>query len=133
MIEKAHNKFIRSVNKTFEMPSVIKLCEYQRIPYREVDISKRNVFLRDSGKCQYCGTSNGLLTIDHIIPKSRGGDSTWENLTTACFKCNNKKGNKTPQEANMPLLTKPHKLNYVLYLNQKIGKVEQEWQPFLFT
>lgn len=133
MIEKAHNKFIRSVNKKYELPSVIKLCEYQRIPYREVELSKKNVFRRDNSKCQYCGTTSRLLTIDHILPKSRGGDSSWENLTTACFDCNNKKGNKTPKEANMPLITNPHKPNYVLYLNQKIGKIEIEWQPFLFT
>lgn len=67
------------------------------------------------------------------MPKSRGGDSSWENLTTACFDCNNKKGNKTPTEARMPLLGKPHKPNYVLYLNQKIGNVEEEWEQFLFV
>ncbi|MEZ4725333.1 MAG: HNH endonuclease [Candidatus Kapaibacterium sp.] len=107
--------------------------KYQRIPYREVELSKKNIFRRDSERCQYCGTNKGLLTIDHIIPKSRGGASTWSNLTTACFECNNKKSNMTPEEANMSLISKPHKPNYVLYLNQKIGRIEKEWKPFLFT
>ncbi|MER3329792.1 MAG: HNH endonuclease [Candidatus Kapaibacterium sp.] len=133
LIVRAHNKFIHTVNKTFELPSVIKLCEYQRIPYRDVELSKKNIFRRDGGKCQYCGSAKGILTIDHIMPKSRGGESSWENLTTACFNCNNKKSNKTPFEAKMPLLSKPHKPNYVLYLNQKIGNVKDEWQQFLFV
>ena len=126
-------KLIHSVSKTLDFPSVIKLNKYQRIPYREVELSKKNIFRRDSERCQYCGTNKGLLTIDHIIPKSRGGASTWSNLTTACFECNNKKSNMTPEEANMSLISKPHKPNYVLYLNQKIGRIEKEWKPFLFT
>lgn len=121
------------MNKSYAFPSVIKLCEYQRIPFRAVELSKKNILRRDGGKCQYCGTTKGILTIDHVIPKSRGGEASWENLTTACFNCNNKKGNKTPIEAKMPLLSSPHKPNYVLYLNQKIGKIEMEWEPFLFS
>ena len=76
LIEKAQNKLIHSVSKTLDFPSVIKLNKYQRIPYREVELSKKNIFRRDSERCQYCGTNKGLLTIDHIIPKSRGGAST---------------------------------------------------------
>lgn len=133
MIEKAHNKLIHTVNRSYEFPSVIKLCEYRRIPYREVELSKKHIFLRDNNQCQYCGTTKGLLTLDHIVPKSRGGESSWENLTTACFECNNKKGNRTPSEANMTLLTKPHKPNFVLYMNKKIGTIKSEWNPFLFT
>lgn len=132
LIESVQNRLVHSVNQSFEYPSVIKLCRYQRIPYRQVELSKKNVFRRDGGKCQYCGNSNKLLTIDHIMPKSRGGEDSWENLTTACFDCNNKKGNKTPSEAKMTLLSQPQKPNYVLYLNQKIGKVQSEWEQFLF-
>jgi 5-methylcytosine-specific restriction endonuclease McrA len=132
LIEKAQNKLIRTVSNSFAFPSVIKLCEYHSVPYHKVELSKKNIFHRDNNQCQYCGTKRGLLTLDHVIPKSRGGKTSWENLTTACFECNNKKGNRTPQEAKMTLRTKPHKPNYVLYLNKEVGTIKNEWKPFLF-
>lgn len=83
-------------------------------------------------RCQYCGSPSAPLTIDHIIPRSRGGGDTWENLTTACIVCNNRKGNRTPEEARMRLLTQPRKPNHVLFLRQYIGRVDESWKPYLF-
>jgi 5-methylcytosine-specific restriction endonuclease McrA len=132
LIEKESGKYIRSVSQSFDFPSVIRLLEYHRISYKQVELSRKNIFRRDGRRCQYCGTTNGKITIDHIIPKSRGGKESWENLTTACFSCNNVKGNRTPSEAKMPLLSRPQEPNYVIYLNQKIGNPKVEWKQFLY-
>lgn len=101
-------KKLRTPSDQFDFPSVIRLRRYIRLPYKKVVLTRRNVMRRDSFRCQYCGQKS-KLTIDHIHPKSRGGKDTWENLTTACDKCNVKKGNRTPKEANMELLSKPYR------------------------
>lgn len=132
LIKKVKGRKVRSVNSTFDFPSVIKLNEYKHIPYKRVELSRKNILRRDNGTCQYCGTKAGPLTIDHILPRSRGGEDSWENLVTACFSCNNKKGNRTPKEARMPLINIPSKPHYVIYLNQKLGRIEEEWRPFVF-
>ncbi len=87
---------------------------------------------RDNYQCQYCGSRSIELTIDHIIPKSRGGDDSWDNLTTACIKCNNKKGNRTPEEAAMKLLNTPKKPNHILILRRTVYNIDDTWKPFLF-
>ena len=131
LLESYRNKYIRTVNRKFALPSVIKLQDYVKIPYRSVEISKRNIIKRDNNTCQYCG-SKLQLTIDHIIPKSRGGEDTWENLVAACIRCNNSKGNLTPKEANMKLKSTPRKPNYIVFLKSTIGNVEQSWKQYLF-
>ncbi len=123
---------IRSKSIVFPYPSVIRLSSYIRVPYKKVELSHKNILRRDNMQCQYCGTRVGTFTIDHIIPRSRGGSDTWENLTTACTNCNNKKGNRTPEEADMKLLSVPTKPNHILFLKQYMGTVSQEWRPFLF-
>jgi len=88
---------VRSARAEFDMPSVILLQRYVRIPNaRKVPVSRRGVLRRDSNRCGYCGKSAN--TIDHVLPKSRGGKDTWENLIACCLRCNNVKGDKTPQE-----------------------------------
>jgi 5-methylcytosine-specific restriction endonuclease McrA len=87
---------------------------------------------RDGYRCQYCGTKTHELTIDHIIPKSRGGSDSWENLVSACKVCNNKKGNQTPEEAKMVLINAPRRPHHILFITQYMGKVEDNWKPFLF-
>ena len=87
---------------------------------------------RDDHKCQYCGKKNVEMTVDHIIPKSKGGADSWENLVTACVKCNNIKGNRTPEEIGMKLHSKPRKPNHILFLKLAIGAMEDDWRPFLF-
>ncbi len=132
MVAQRQNKYIRSVSQKIPQPSVIKLSNYIKIPFKNIELSRKNILRRDDHRCQYCGKKSVELTIDHIIPKSRGGVDTWENLVTACVKCNNRKGNRTPDEANMQLLTKPRKPNHILFLKQTIGSIEENWKPFLY-
>ena len=91
------------------LPTVIRLRQYVRVPYKQLPLTRRNLFHRDGHRCQYCGSSADQLSIDHVVPRSRGGLDTWENVTTACLPCNVRKGNRTPREASMPLMGKPHR------------------------
>lgn len=131
LIARKENKIIRSINHIFPYPSVIRLSRYIKVPYNKVELSRKNVMRRDNFTCQYCGSRNSL-TIDHVMPKSRGGLDTWENLTTACVGCNNTKGNRTPEEAEMKLKSTPKKPHHILYLRQFFGKLDESWKPFLF-
>jgi len=132
MVAQKQNKYIRSLTQKIPQPSVIKLSSYIKIPFKSIELSRKNILRRDDHRCQYCGKKTTDLTIDHIIPKSRGGGDTWENLVTACVRCNNRKGNRTPEEAEMKLLSKPRKPNHILYLKQTVGTIEENWKPFLF-
>lgn len=131
LLETYKDRYIRTVKRKYALPSVIKLQDYVKIPYRSVEISRKNILIRDKSECQYCG-SKVKLTIDHIYPKSRGGEDTWENLVTACIRCNNIKGNRTPIEAKMKLNSIPKKPNYIIFLKSTIGKVEENWKGYLF-
>jgi 5-methylcytosine-specific restriction endonuclease McrA len=92
-----------------KVPEVITLTRYDRMPVKIVAFSRRNVFKRDSFTCQYCGCRPGSeeLTIDHVIPRSRGGVSSWANCVLACIECNSRKANRTPEQAGMPLRKTP--------------------------
>lgn len=101
---------IKTTNGYFELPSVIILREYVRVPYfRSKSPSKRNVYRRDGHKCQYCGCHLNAknASIDHVMPRSRGGGHSWDNIVSACKPCNRKKSNRTPEEARMPLQKSP--------------------------
>ncbi len=91
------------------LPTVIRLRQFVQVPFRELPLTRRNLLQRDNHCCQYCGCKGERLSIDHVIPRSRGGGDIWENVTAACLPCNLLKGNRTPLEANMPLKRKPHK------------------------
>lgn len=132
VVEKHNKSFIHSAYLKLPRPSVIKLNQYIKIPFRKIEPTRRNILKRDDFRCQYCGKKGIELTLDHIIPKSRGGLDVWDNLVTACHRCNNKKGNHTPEEASMKLLSKISKPNYILFLKQTIGKIDDKWKPFLF-
>lgn len=90
---------------TFQIPRIVVLVNYVKVPYRENKPTRRNIFIRDNYTCRYCKKqlSADDLSIDHVLPKSRGGKESWENLVTSCKNCNYKKGDKTPEEADMPL------------------------------
>ena len=92
-----------------KLPTVIRLRYYVKVPYREVALTRKNILLRDNNTCQYCNCRGVDLSIDHVLPRSRGGTDNWENVTTACLPCNIQKSNRTPEEANMPLKRKPYK------------------------
>ncbi|MBW4581578.1 MAG: HNH endonuclease [Tildeniella nuda ZEHNDER 1965/U140] len=127
-----HNgKYIYS---DFPLPTVIRLRHYVRVPYKEIPLTRRNLLHRDSHSCQYCGYTGDDLTLDHVIPRSRGGGDSWENIVTACVRCNVKKGNRTPKEANMLLQFAPRKPYSGLYFevtkHLKNG-VNQEWRKYV--
>ena len=124
-------KELRTIRESYQFPSVIRLRSYIRIPYSKVVLSRRNIMRRDNFTCQYCNKKSDL-TIDHVIPKSRGGGDTWENLTTACEKCNVKKGNKTPKEAEMPLQKKPYRPVPITFFRDYNGGVQENWKPYLY-
>ncbi len=132
MVAQRQNAFVRSINFRMPQPSVIKLGNYIRVPFKTIELSRKNILRRDDNRCHYCGKKSLEMTIDHIIPKSRGGMDSWENLITACIRCNNRKGNRTPEEANMPLLARPKKPNHILFIRQSMGALDENWKPFLF-
>jgi 5-methylcytosine-specific restriction endonuclease McrA len=113
---------------------VIRLRQFVRVPYRQVPLSRRNVFHRDSHICQYCGRGDQPLSIDHVLPRSRGGSDTWENVATACLSCNVRKANRTPREAGMPLLWEPRRppssLGFEASRQIRSGQ-RQEWAKYV--
>ncbi|MBL7128224.1 MAG: HNH endonuclease [Ignavibacteria bacterium] len=131
VISSVNNKVIRTVYRTFEYPSIVRLIIFVRVPFKKIILSRKNIIRRDNHRCQFCGASSNL-TIDHIIPKSRGGEDTWENLTTACIKCNNKKGDRILEEAKMVLYNNPKKPSHITFIKNFAGKVDEDWKPYLF-
>ena len=123
VLNTVENKVIRSVYRTFKYPSVVRLILFVRVPFKKIILSRKNIIRRDNHRCQFCGVSTNL-TIDHIIPKSKGGEDAWENLTTACIKCNNKKGDRTPEEAKMVLFNNPKKPSHITFIKNFAGKVD---------
>lgn len=127
-----HNgKFI---SPNFPLPTVIRLRHYVRVPYKDIPLTRRNILHRDAHSCQYCGYTGDDLTLDHVIPRSRGGGDCWENLVTACVRCNVKKGSRTPKEAGMLLRYPPRKPYSGLYFEvtkQVKSGMHQEWQKYV--
>ncbi len=124
------SKAINTIANRFPMPSIIRLFQYVNLPYRGVILSRQNVFKRDSGRCQYCGSTRDL-TLDHVLPRSRNGKTSWDNLITACKGCNSRKGDRTPQEAQMPLRYAPYKPSFLMFLRDFSGKIDKDWEPYL--
>lgn len=124
----------KTLYSDFLLPTVIRLRYYVRVPYKEIPLTRRNILHRDSYTCQYCGYTGDELTLDHVIPRSRKGGESWENMVTACVRCNVKKGNRTPKEANMPLRNAPRRPYSSLYFevskHLKSG-MHAEWQKYV--
>lgn len=126
--------WLRSVNFEVQVPRVIRLLFYDRVPNQTVRFNRRNLFARDNNSCQYCGKrfSTSELSLDHVVPRSRGGDTSWENIVCACIACNVKKGGRTPQEAHMALIRKPTKPKRSPLVTLKLGNPKYEsWKSFL--
>jgi 5-methylcytosine-specific restriction endonuclease McrA len=123
---------LRSATDTYPWPHVIRLLAYVRVP-RTVKrkISRRALFARDGWSCVYCGSSGGRLTLDHVVPRSRGGDSVWENVVTSCAPCNLRKGNRLLEEASMTMRRTPRAPAPVLFIHLATPKVPAGWQPYL--
>lgn len=116
-------------DKTFDRPSVIRLFRYVSFPYKKVTLSRYNVYRRDGFKCLYCDSKDNL-TLDHVIPRSKGGANSWSNLATCCMKCNVKKGDRLLEETGMTLKHKPFIPSYLFFI-KKMNKVHDEWRPYL--
>ena len=123
---------VHSPTITLDLPSVIKIKDYIRYDNLSVDLNRKNVIARDEHVCQYCGVSKIPLTIDHVTPKGRGGVDTWENLVAACKPCNQKKGDRMPDEAGMVLKRNPKRPNRLYYFQRFVKEQQKDWHPYLF-
>lgn len=123
---------LRSATDTYAWPHVIRLVNYVRVP-RAVQrkISRRALFARDGWRCAYCGTASGRLTLDHVVPRSRGGGSVWENVVTSCAPCNLHKGNRLLEETAMQLRTPPRPPAPVLFIHLAATRIPRGWQRYL--
>ena len=132
LVEAHAGRALRAATTSLPWPSVVRLRGYVRVPYRKVLLTRRNLLRRDSHACQYCGATE-RLTLDHVLPRSRGGPETWENLVAACTRCNNRKGSRTPEEAGMALDRPPFRPSHVMYMRDFLGETEEAWKPYLFA
>lgn len=122
------------VHKDLLVPTVIRLRQYVPIPFREIPLTRRNVLQRDLHTCQYCGYRGEQLSMDHVRPRSRGGQHTWDNVVTACLRCNVHKGSRTPREAGMTMACRPRRPVSSLYFEasrQIRSGQRQEWQKYV--
>jgi 5-methylcytosine-specific restriction endonuclease McrA len=129
-----NDDWVRTVNSEIQVPRVIRLLAYEKLPKQTVKFNRRNIFARDNNQCQYCGRKfpTGELSLDHVIPRSQGGRSTWENIVCACVSCNVRKGGRTPKQAHLSLIRKPEKPKRSPLLNLKMTHAKyQSWRTFL--
>jgi 5-methylcytosine-specific restriction endonuclease McrA len=123
---------IKTATSAYAIPSVIRLSRMVQRPRPKVNLSRREIFRRDAFTCQYCGKSNTLLTVDHILPKHLGGKHSWLNLVTACATCNHRKGGRTLHDSGMSLLRQPQEPSRAaLYIFERYLSENDEWQNFL--
>ena len=124
---------VRTARINIPIPSVVRLQKYRRMPRQNRSVSRKGIILRDGSTCQYCQSRlpAGALTLDHVIPRSRTGESSWENLVASCRPCNNKKGSRTPQEAGMMLARQPRQIG-IHAKHRLMAGDEQVWEKYLF-
>ncbi len=123
---------IASPTRAFPRPSVIRLVYLIRRPRPQMRLSRREIFLRDRYTCQYCGKTSHDLTLDHVMPRHRGGEHTWENLVSACKACNHRKAGRTPKEAHMQLARepyRPHVNSYYIFFHYLESR--DSWRKFI--
>ncbi len=128
--------WIHTVRFQIAVPRIIRLLGYDKLPRQDVKFNRRNIYARDSNRCQYCGRKfpTTELSLDHVVPKSQNGKSTWENIVCCCVKCNVKKGGRTPEQARMHLITKPVKPKRSPVINIRLADERyQSWKQFLDT
>ncbi|MEO0476611.1 MAG: HNH endonuclease [Planctomycetota bacterium] len=129
-----HYEWIRTVRMEIPVPKVIRLLGYDKLPEAGVKLNRRNIFARDKNICQYCGNkfATSELSLDHVIPRSQGGGTSWENLVCCCVGCNSKKGGRTPEQAHMPLIRKPVRPKRNPLLALRVGHDKYaSWKQFL--
>ena len=135
-ILESHEVLIRSMRRNYSAPAVLRLRYYIRPKnFRRVRLCRENIFIRDKYICQYCGNKFAVkdLTLDHVMPASRGGPKSWTNLVAACHCCNHKKRDRTPEEARMPLINEPKPLKWTPQFDMKsrIRHKDDAWDPYL--
>lgn len=131
-----HDDTVGMVNRIIRVPRVILLLTYDRIPRRQVRFNRFNVYARDRNTCQYCGQRlpRVELNLDHVVPRSQGGTSIWENIVCSCHGCNRRKGGRTPKEAGMKLLRPPRRPEWTPFMLETFSlRRYREWLPFLST
>lgn len=127
---------IRSQYLTLDVPLVIRLVYYVRVPHRLfLPLTRRTVLARDHYTCQYCGAqpAKSRLTVDHVVPRSRGGETDWKNVVTACVPCNQRKGQRTPQEAGMRLLALPQRPQYIALVLLGKAQAHESWRKYIYS
>ena len=133
VVEEAHDRYM---HVGLQLPCVIRLRQYRRLSSRIQTLSRKNILIRDGYTCQYCGVKllSSELELEHVIPRSRGGQSTWENLVAACRDCNARKADRTPVEAGMKLLRQPRRVTILTSraLLRQTGIDEQKWRKYLY-
>ncbi|GAC1323614.1 MAG: HNH endonuclease [Thermoleophilaceae bacterium] len=124
---------LHAENLTLARPAVIRLVTYVRVPRdaHSRKITRRAIFARDRWACQYCGAGHGSLTIDHVIPRSKGGGSSWDNIVTCCAPCNRRKGDSLPRQAGMHPRQKPAPPSATIFVHVAVTKVPEVWQQYL--
>lgn len=130
----AHEDNVGLVGRMIRVPRVILLVGYDRLPRRRVRFSRHNIYLRDRNTCQYCnvGFPKTELNLDHVVPRTQGGRTTWENVVCSCIECNRKKGGRTPEEARMRIVRTPRRPEWSpLYGFQGRHNAVEAWRPFL--
>ena len=127
-----YNDYAHSPSMKVKIPSVVKLKRYVKHNNLDVVLNRKNLLVRDNFSCQYC-LSKSHLTVDHILPKEKGGSDTWENLIIACSPCNSKKGNRTLKEANMKLMKQARKPNRFIYFKQFVKEKNVDWENYIFS
>ena len=128
-----YDDIIRAQSFTMNLPSVIRINRYVKFFRSNTILNRINILIRDDYTCQYCSKKTNNMTIDHVIPKNKGGQDTWDNLVAACVKCNTKKSDLLLSKIEMYLLKKPKKPNYLFYFKQYITKdVEETWKNYLY-
>ena len=134
--EEENGSFIHSARVAIRIPSVIRLTHFRRIPYQTRALSRKNILLRDRYTCQFCGRvlPASELTLDHVVPRSRGGHTDWDNLVACCHGCNNLKGDRLPEEVGLKLhrTPRPFTLHTSRQLMRMMGKSDERWRKYLF-
>lgn len=130
----ADEEAIGLIDRAIRVPRVILLLAYDRMPRRHVRFSRYNIYARDQNRCQYCGRQfpRAELNLDHVLPRSQGGNSTWENVVCSCLRCNRVKGGRTPVQAGMKLIRQPYRPQWTPFMLEAFSlRRHKEWLPFL--
>lgn len=124
--------YINSEKLNIALPIIVRLKSYIYLKRRRISLTRKNIFKRDDHKCQYCGVNASSLTIDHVVPKNKGGKDTWENLVSACVKCNLLKADYNLKDINMNLINKPKRPHFLIYMQGYVNNEYSSWKPYLY-